>query len=173
MTQGSFPNGMVGGEPRIEVLGEKKLVGMHLPMSLLQDRTGELWGTFMPRRKEVLYPISSDLICMQIYEGLPSYSQFNAETEFIKWASVEVKDGAEVPEGMETYTLTGGMYAVFVHKGLPSSFSKTAQFIFGEWLPKSIYELDNREHFEVLGERYRHNDPSSEEEVWVPIKVIN
>lgn len=173
MTQHSAPIGMVGGEPHIEVLGEKKLVGMHLPMTLAQDRTGELWGTFMPRRREVPNPISTDLICMQIYKGVPSYSRFNPETEFVKWAGVEVKDGAEVPVGMEAYTLTGGMYAVFVHKGLPSSFSKTAQFIFGEWLPKSRYELDNREHFEVLGEKYRHNDPSSEEEVWVPIKVIN
>lgn len=173
MTQHSAPIGMVGGEPRIEVLGKKKLVGMHLPMTLAQDRTGELWGTFMPRRKEVLYPISTDLICMQIYEGLPSFSQFNPETEFVKWAAVEVKDGSEVPKGMEAYTLAGGIYAVFVHKGLPSSFSHTAQFIFGDWLPKSRYELDNREHFEVMGERYRHNDPSSEEEVWVPIRIKN
>lgn len=173
MRQHSALDGLVGREPRIEVVGEKKLVGIYLSMSLSKDRTGELWRTFMARRKEVLYPISANLICMQAYEGLPGFSQFNAESEFVKWAAVEVKDVGEVPEGMEAYTLAGGMYAVFVHKGLPSSFSKTAQFIFGEWLPKSEYELDNREHFEVLGERYRQNDPSSEEEVWVPIRNKN
>lgn len=74
---------------------------------------------------------------------------------------------------MEAYTLLGAMFVVFVLKGLPSSFSKTAQFIFGEWLPKSEYELENRPHFEVLRERYRQNDPSSEEEVWVPIRIKN
>ncbi len=171
--QYSSPDGMDGREPRIEVVGERKLVGMHLHMSLAQDRTGELWGAFMPRKKEVLHPISTDLICMQVYEGLPSFSQFNAETEFVKWAAVEVGDNSLVPVGMEAYTLAGGMYAVFVHKGLPDSFSQTAQFIFRDWLPKSRYELDNREHFEVMGERYRHNDPSSEEQVWVPIRIRN
>ena len=171
MRQQGTQKGKVGREPRIEVVAEKKLVGMYLPMSLSQDRTGELWGAFMSRRKEVLSPISTNLICMQIYEGRPSFSQFNAETEFVKWAAVEVKDAAEVPHGMEAYTLLGGMYAVFVHKGLPNSFSQTAQFIFGNWLPKSRYELDNREHFEVMGERYRRNDPNSEEEVWVPIRI--
>jgi hypothetical protein len=25
-------------------------------------------------------------------------------------------------------------------------------------------------HFEVLGDKYKNNDPSSEEEVWIPIK---
>jgi AraC family transcriptional regulator len=38
-------------------------------------------------------------------------------------------------------------------------------------LPNSAYALDDRAHFEVLGEKYKNNDPSSEEEIWIPIKV--
>lgn len=26
-------------------------------------------------------------------------------------------------------------------------------------------------HFEVLGEKYKDNDPTSEEEIWIPIKA--
>ncbi len=37
-------------------------------------------------------------------------------------------------------------------------------------LPNSEYELENRPHFEVLGEKYKNNDPNSEEEIWIPIK---
>jgi len=44
------------------------------------------------------------------------------------------------------------------------------QKIYTVWLPASDYVLDNRPHFEVLGDKYKNNDPSSEEEVWIPIK---
>jgi len=30
--------------------------------------------------------------------------------------------------------------------------------------------LDNRPHFEVLGEKYKNGDPESEEEIWIPVK---
>lgn len=157
-------------DPRIEEVSEKKLIGNRLVMSLSEDRTKELWQGFMSRRKEIGNAINTDLISMQVYERLLSFSEFNDTTQFEKWAVVEVKDYKVLPKGMESYTLFGGLYAVFIHKGLPSAFPKTAQYIYGVWLPHSDYELDHREHFEVLGDRYRKNDDSSEEEVWVPIK---
>ncbi|MEP1984886.1 MAG: GyrI-like domain-containing protein, partial [Maribacter dokdonensis] len=40
-----------------------------------------------------------------------------------------------------------------------------------EWIPNSEYQLDGRPHFEVLGAKYKNNDPNSEEEVWIPIKA--
>ena len=157
----------------IEVVAEKKLIGNRLVMSLADDRTKELWQGFMSRRKEIGNPLSKDLISMQVYDRLLSFTEFNDTTQFEKWAVVEVKDYAKIPEGMVSYTLSGGLYAVFVHRGLPSSFPRTAQYIFGEWLPNSEYQLDHREHFEIMGSKYRNNDPSSEEGVWVPIKRKN
>ncbi|RAJ14279.1 GyrI-like domain-containing protein [Arenibacter echinorum] len=158
---------------RVEKVSEKKLIGNRLVMSLAEDRTRELWQGFMPRRKEIGNPLSKDLISMQVYDGLLKVKEFNLTTQFEKWAVVEVKDYAKIPEGLASYTLSGGLYAVFVHRGLPSSFPRTAQYIFGEWLPNSEYQLDHREHFEIMGDKYRNNDPSSEEEVWVPIKRKN
>jgi AraC family transcriptional regulator len=38
-------------------------------------------------------------------------------------------------------------------------------------LPGSDYSLDSRAHFEILGKKYKHDDPNSEEEVWIPIKI--
>ncbi|MGK2861531.1 MAG: GyrI-like domain-containing protein [Chitinophagaceae bacterium] len=43
-------------------------------------------------------------------------------------------------------------------------------YIFNTWLPPSGYDLDNRPHFEILGEKYKNDDPLSEEEIWIPIK---
>jgi AraC family transcriptional regulator len=154
----------------VEAVSEKKLIGQHLSMSLSKERTKELWQGFMPRREEIKNPISKDLICMQVYDPQLNFSEFNASTLFEKWALVEVGDYNFIPKGMESYSLSGGLYAVFVHRGLPSTFPRTAQYIFGEWLPQSDYQLDHREHFEIMGNTYRNNDPSSEEEVWVPIR---
>lgn len=155
-------------KPRIELLKEKKLIGMRLTMSLALNQTGDLWRSFMPRRKEIAHRISNDLISMQIYN--PTYfANFNPANTFEKWATVEVSNFGDVPPDMETITLTGGLYAVFDYKG-SSTDNSIFQYIFGTWLPNSGYRLDDRPHFEVLGEKYRNADPDSEEEIWIPIR---
>jgi len=65
--------------------------------------------------------------------------------------------------------LPGGLYAVFDYKG-SSNDPGIFQYIFGTWLPGSEYDIDDRPHFEVLGENYKTNDPNSEEEIWIPIR---
>jgi AraC family transcriptional regulator len=155
-------------KPRIEILKEKKLIGMRIVMSLAVNKTGELWKSFMPGRKEISNSITKEFISMAIYN--PTYfSDFAPGKEFEKWAAVEVSDFSSVPGNMETFTLKGGLYAVFDYKG-SSNDNSIFQYIFGTWLPNSGYILDNRPHFEVLGEKYKNADPNSEEEIWIPIK---
>jgi AraC family transcriptional regulator len=163
-------NESVRMDVRIETLSEKKLVGKQLTMSLSNNRTFELWHSFMPRRREIKNVLSTDLLSMQVYDASYNFKDLNPNASFQKWAATEVSDFNNVPSDMETYILEGGVYAVFIHKGPPSAFEETFSYIFGSWLPQSQYELDNREHFELLGEKYKNNDPSSEEEVWIPIK---
>lgn len=139
-----------------------------MEMSLSENRTMELWQRFMPRRKEIKNRTSSDYISMQKYdENRPP----SLDLLFEKWATVEVSSFSEVPADMETYTLQGGKYAVFSHHGPASAAAKTMQFIFSEWLPKSVYQLDNREHFEILPDGYNPMDPEANEEIWIPIKI--
>lgn len=156
------------GSPRIEDLKEKKLIGTHLEMSLADNRTGELWKSFMPLRKSIADAISSDLISMQVYSPT-HFLNFSPANRFEKWATVEVADLDDVPEGMEKFVLPGGLYAVFHYKG-SSNDPSIFQYIFGTWLPGSNYVLDTRPHFELLGEKYKNDDPESEEEIWIPIK---
>ncbi len=154
-------------EPRIVNLKPKKLIGIRVQMSLTNNKTVELWQKFMSNRKDIISTISSDLIALQVYP--PNHFQdFKPTNEFEKWATVEVASFENVPLNMESFSLEGGMYAVFDYKG-SSNDSSVFQYIFGTWLPNSIYELANRPHFEVLGEKYKNNDPSSEEEIWIPI----
>jgi AraC family transcriptional regulator len=107
---------------------------------------------------------------MQVYDATMDFSQFNPHIAFEKWAAVEVPNFDEVPDGMETYILPAGLYAVFVHRGGPATGAATFQYIFGTWLPASEFIVDNRPHFELLGAKYKNDDPASEEEICIPIR---
>jgi AraC family transcriptional regulator len=155
-------------QPRIETLKAKKLVGKQLTMSFADNKTGELWKSFMPKRRKITNNLTNDLISLQVYKP-NHFAEFNPTNEFVKWATVEVVDFDNVPNDLETFTLTGGLYAVFDYKG-SSADSSVFQYIFGSWLPNSDYLLDDRPHFEILGEKYKNADPNSEEEIWIPIR---
>lgn len=140
-----------------------------MTMSFSENKTVKLWQQFMPRRKEIQNRIGKELYSLQEY-GPGYFDNFDPNKEFKKWAAVEVTDFERVPDEMETITLAGGLYAVFLHQGAASTGPRTFQYIFGTWLPGSGYVPDNRLHFEILGEKYRNDDPESEEEIWIPIR---
>lgn len=156
-------------KPRIENINEKKLIGKRILTSISNNKTGKLWASFMPRRKEITNNITSDLFSLQIY-NTSYFDNFDPNREFEKWALVEVLDFKNIPHEMEEFNLKGGKYAVFTHKASSEDIS-IFQYIFSTYLPNSEYTLDNRPHFEILGEKYKNNDPNSEEEIWIPIKL--
>lgn len=154
--------------PRIEQLNEKKLIGHRITMSLVNNKTGQLWKKFSPRIKEVSNRVSEDKISMQVYPPL-YYEQFLPNNEFEKWATVEVLNFEKIPSNMESFVLKAGLYVVFDYKG-SSTDTSIFQYIFSEWIPNSPYIVDDRPHFEVLGINYKNNTQNSEEEIWIPIK---
>lgn len=155
--------------PKITPSPPKNLIGMHQTMSFAHYTIGELWSSFIPRRKEITNNLTNDLISLAVYQPT-HFADFKPTNEFERWAAVEVADFGNVPAGMETFVLPGGLYAVFDFKGSSADHS-IFQYIFGTWLPGSGYLLDDRPHFEVLGDKYKNNDPASEEEIWIPIKM--
>jgi AraC family transcriptional regulator len=156
-------------EQRFEVLMEKQLVGKRMSMSYANNKTGELWRSFMPRRNEVTNTIGQDFYSIQIYP--PSFFEaFDPNMVFEKWATVEVNGPGIVPDGMETIILPTGLYAVFNYKGTAGEASAAFSYILNGWLPNSGHSLDNRPHFEKLGEKYKKDDPGSEEEIWIPVR---
>ena len=154
--------------PKIITLTEKKLIGKRIRMSLADNKTFMLWQSFMPRRKEIKSNVTDLLFSMQVFSEPLNVGDLSQQ--FDKWAAVEVTDFNIVPDEMETYILSGGLYAVFLYKGL-STDTQIFHYIFGTWIPNSEYVLDNRPNFEILGEKYKNNDPNSEEEIWIPIKL--
>jgi AraC family transcriptional regulator len=156
-------------EARIEIATEKKLIGKHITMSFIENKTYELWSSFMPRRNEIKNQIGSDLYSLEVFTP-GHFDEFDPNNHFEKWAAVEVADFNEIPAEMESLIIPAELYAVFVHKGDQSNAYKTYHSIFVEWLPNSKYTVDDRPHFAIMGEKYKKNDPDSEEEIWIPIK---
>jgi AraC family transcriptional regulator len=154
-------------QPQFVTIEPKKLLGICLEMSLAENFTGELWRSFMPLLKGIETRVGNNLYSLQVYDE-DYFQQFDPTREFEKWALAEVKNFSVIPDETEPFELTGGLYAVFQHKGMGTEIF---QHIFSEWLPNSGYALDNRPHFEILGEKYKQGSPDSEEEIWIPVKI--
>jgi AraC family transcriptional regulator len=156
-------------EPQFRHLEIKTLVGKKLSMSFAANRTFELWRSFMPQLSKIKNRVGLELYSVEIYPQ-DFFKEFHPTVEFEKWAAVEVTEINSVPPEMEKLIIQSGMYAVFIHRGPASAGPETYNYIFGTWLPGSDYILDNRPHFALMGEKYKNDDPESEEEIWIPVK---
>ena len=163
-------------ENRIEMLRPTTIVGKSLEMSLAQDKTQVLWQSFGPFVKKIEHRKDRNFISLQKFNSVFDPKNFDPNVLFTKWAGVAIEADKKskahqsgIP-GLELYEIQGGLYAVFKHVGPASEFRKSMEFIYGTWFPNSHYDIDEREHFEVLPEGYRPNDPNTEEEIWIPVK---
>lgn len=156
-------------EPRLVLLEAKTLIGQHQRMSLLTNTTAALWQRFRQRQKTLPFASNAELYSVQVYPA--NYFQpFRPEALFDKWAAVEAAPAEPAPADLETLLLPGGQYAVFRFRGPASEGPALFRYLLTVWLPASPYIVDVRPHFEILGEQYRPNDPTSEEDIWIPIR---
>ena len=165
----------IAEEPRIETLAKTHLIGKKIRMSFANNQTQELWQDFMSRRSAIKNTNSQNLYSVEVYDNPDFFKHFDPTREFEKWAAIQVNNydnvsEGTVPAGMETLVIPEGLYAVFHYQGKASEAAQAYQYIYGSWIPNSDYTLDQRPHFALMGEHYKNNDPSSEEELWIPIK---
>lgn len=156
-------------QPRIANLEPMKLVGLWREISQVSDETSALWREFGPRKADIANRASTDSVSMRVYPGHAG-EIFDPVARIHKWAAVEVLDFDQVPADMSQWTTQGGLYAIFVHRGSATDLS-TFEYIFGEWLPTCAFELDHREHFEILPADYNPFDTRAHEEICVPITM--
>lgn len=157
---------------RIDILSSKILVGYKTTMSLAENKTAELWSRFRKNEHFIQHKIGTDLFSLQEYDAF-YFSEFSPNKKFTKWALTEVCEIKNLHREMVEFHLNGGLYAVFDFVGDLNKAAQAFEFIFMDWLPKSDFILDQRPHFERLGEKYQNNSPKSEEEIWIPIKWKN
>jgi AraC family transcriptional regulator len=155
--------------PHIRQIEPIKIIGLRQSMNFANNTTHELWKSFMPRLKDVRDKVPANRISLQHYpEGF--FREFNPNAVFEKWAGVEITGFTNVPEGMETYTIPAGLYAVFHYKGNSNNAPAVFRYILADWLPQSGYTLDIRPHFEILGDKYKNGADDSEEDIYIPVK---
>lgn len=157
-------------EPRIELFPTTKFIGKRLKMSLTANRTQELWQGFIPQIGQIQNRLGGELFSIEVYNDASFFEHFSPENLFEKWAAVPVSHLDFIPSAMEPLEIPKGLYAVFPYKGKASEALKAYAYIFGTWIPNSDYLLDSRPHFAIMGEKYKNEDPNSEEELWIPIR---
>lgn len=158
-------------EPKIEWLDAKKLLGMHTSMSVVNNQTANLWKAFRPRINEIEQIKSTDFFSLEVYPSLDYFSTFDPAAVYQKWAAVEVASWENIPDGMGKLLVPEGLYAIFRYRGSARKAAGFYQYIYGEWIPKSAYQLDNRPHFALMGAKYQGDHPESEEDLFIPIKA--
>jgi len=78
---------------RIEDIASEKLVGKRIMMSFSNNKTFDLWRSFMRGRKEIQNIAGTDLYSIQIYAP-HFFDNFNQDAVFEKWPAIEVKASA-------------------------------------------------------------------------------
>lgn len=157
-------------EVKIVFVKERVLIGKRMTMSFANNKSRELWQSFRSDLAKQAVSVETPFINLHKYPADFSFSEFNPNKEFEKWALLEVPESTEVPEGLEKFILEEGYYATFKYQGLAKDYNATAQWFFTQWLPKSAYHLDNRPHFEELGKGYHPLDANSTEQVYIPVR---
>jgi len=152
-------------EPVILNFDGAVLCGASEAMSLQTFTPWTLWPRVMPRLAQIRNRTSQDLISLRNFNGIPVFGP-QANPDFTYWGGVEV---LEANKGFEHLEIPAGTYAVFHYKGL-SSDSTIWRYIYSQWLPNSEWELDERPHFERLVSKYKNDDPTSEEDIYIPIR---
>lgn len=123
--------------------------------------TSFLWRGFRAKLKEQTFPEESPLYSVQLHEQ-------NQHGKILqRWAAAEME---QVPEGLESIEIPGGLYAVFLYSGGMARFETFLRDAFGKQIPSFSLAIDNRPHFQLLGKNFNPFSEESEEEVWIPVK---
>lgn len=157
--------------PRFIDEPEFKVVGMEFrttPESNKKNHDGEnFWKKFCPLSSKIQNRVDYDTSY-----GISIYDPASDNFKYI--ACVEVTDKGTVPDGMVYKEIPGCKYAVFTIKGerekIIENFYFTIDYIYGQWLPYSGYELRLEiDGFEYYDSRFKcQND--TQMDLYIPVK---
>lgn len=127
---------------------------------------GQLWGRFVARIDEI--PGRVGMATYGVCRTLPGSA---AESErFTYIAGVEVETLEAIPDGMTGVDMPACTYAVFAYNGgLGEELPKTMQYIFGDWLPNSDFEISG-DDFEYYDDRFNPVTGKGTFYIYLPVK---
>ncbi len=148
---------------RFESLKPTRLTGLFVENpDFSPEETSALWRGFRGRLDELELEKGASLFSLQIYSGI------KAGEIHQRWAAAE--SPSVLPAGMHQMEIPVGLYAVFLYRGGMAGFEAFLRDAIFQKLPALSLDLDDRPHFQLLGEGFNPFSESSEEEVWIPVR---
>lgn len=142
---------------------ELKLVGIEYVEKYNKTTFNRMLKDFINKKDIIKNAVNPNIII-----GICHYNVYDFDPNTNKihiMFCTEVKDFKEVPKGMTTRILPKKDYLVFVHKASRDNICDADQYIYGNFLPNSGYELLEGEDLVMFDYR-----KSNETKLCVPIK---
>jgi AraC family transcriptional regulator len=153
--------------PEMKIVGCRgKFISVLSPDKNNMEVIPALWQKFMPNLHKIKNAKST--VNLGVCYEVPK-NELTRSDECMYMAATEVTSFEDVPEGMETFTIPAGEYAVFTHKGPLEDFEKTMGFIYGSWLPTSGKKIRHAPDLEWYDQRFKLNEADSEIDVYIPV----
>ncbi|MBW8880481.1 MAG: AraC family transcriptional regulator [Asticcacaulis sp.] len=89
--------------------------------------------------------------------------------DFDYMCGVEVRPGADLPEGFSTLALEARTYAVFPHEGHISGLRATWDTIWSKWIPENGLKVVPAPFFELYGPSFDPNGNGGLD-IWIPVE---
>lgn len=100
------------------------------------------------------------------YGAMHNYDMQTGQFDYL--AAVEVEAGQEAPEGMVVWQVPAQTYAVF-ETTLPE-IGPAYEYIYGPWIAGADFERTDGPEFELYGEEFNPEDPSSKMHIYIPVQ---
>lgn len=150
---------------------EMIIIGMKCINTMKGIGIPALWFRFMKHRDRIPNMADGTTYGIYLYDFLNiEKKDITDELEFEYLAGVEVTAVTNIPKGMIEYRIPARTYAVFTHKGRLMELQKTYDYIYKTWLPASGMDFLQAEHFEYHGLQFSGDSPTSETQIYIPIK---
>lgn len=124
-----------------------------------------LWERFVPFAPELPNKVP-DVLYGVCVDGTDPAAE---EPGFEYTACSEVTTLDDIPEGMVGFTVPGGTFAVFTHRGPVSQLADSVRTVWRELLPAEGLKPTGAPDFELYDERFRGEEPDCEVDIYVPV----
>lgn len=158
--------------PQIVQVPEIKVVGIRRQTEIKSKEIKKLWDEFYDFEHQVYYSYHQHRK-FGIYESSLDETHFiiSEESMFSEVVGIEVESFENVPSYFVKKVIPGGRYAVFTHHGSLELLQQTINYIWGTWLLSTKEEVDSRETFEVMDERFLgYHHPDSVLDLYIPLR---
>jgi len=149
-------------EPKIATRPAFTIVGMLYRGKNEKGEIPQMWDEFISRADEIKRKVNPHVA----YGVIDNFDMRSGEFDYV--AGFEVESIADIPEGMVSWEVPEGTYAVFTCT-LPT-LMEAFQYAYKTWLPQSGYSRADGPEFELYDENFDPEDESSEMYIYIPIK---